>query len=58
MCLQEDALHEEDYRFQETLRHPAAKKNMDLFLANGGQTRAGELDLQGTMRRAGMIAKI
>ena len=35
-----------NFRFQEALRHPDAKKNMDLFLANGGQTRAGELDLQ------------
>jgi hypothetical protein len=31
---------------------------MDAFLANGGQTRAGELDLQGTMRRAGMLGKL
>ena len=54
----EDALHEEDYQFQQTLRDPAAKEKMDAFLAHGGQTRAGELDLQGTMVKAGMVAKI
>lgn len=52
----EDALHEEAYQFGLTLRDPASKRNMGAFLAHGGQTRAGELDLQGTMRKAGLVA--
>ena len=39
----QEGLREEGYLFQTLLRNPSAQRNMTRFLANGGQTREGEL---------------
>ncbi|MEQ1889093.1 MAG: hypothetical protein ABL951_07925 [Alphaproteobacteria bacterium] len=39
----QQGLLEEAYLFQTLLRNPSAQRNMARFLANGGQTREGEL---------------
>jgi enoyl-CoA hydratase/carnithine racemase len=44
-----DALVEEAYRFQQVLRTPGAATAMRDFLARGGQTLAGERDLDATI---------
>ncbi len=41
-----EGLAEESYLFQTTLRDPAAQSAMRTFMANGGQTRDGELSMQ------------
>ena len=41
----EQGLVEEAYLFQTLLRTPAAQRNMRRFMAMGGQTREGELDV-------------
>lgn len=41
--------------FYQTLGHPETKRRLDGFLSRGGQTRAGELDLQGTL---GKLSKL
>ncbi len=46
-----DGLLEEAYAFQKSLATPGARERMELFLANGGQTRAVELDLGARLDR-------
>ena len=40
-----EALLDEAFRFQQTLRDPLSQERMRTFLANGGQTREGELQV-------------
>ena len=44
-----DGLLEEAFLFQQTLRDPEAQRRMKRFIEVGGQTRAGETDLIGTI---------
>lgn len=50
-----EALKENLWLFYKSLRGPEAKSRMEAFLRSGGQTRAGELDLQTTL---GKLSKL
>jgi enoyl-CoA hydratase/carnithine racemase len=47
-----DGLREEAYLFSRLLAHPDSARRMRAFLAAGGQTAAGELDIGATLDRA------
>ncbi len=48
-----EALSEEMFLFQQTIRNPEARRRMKQFLESGGQTRDGERDLNRLLERVG-----
>jgi len=52
-----EGLKEEAFLFQQSLRDPAAKRNMEKILALGAQTREGELRIAEVSEQVGLAAQ-